>query len=81
MNLELGMTAIDRITGFEGVVVGSAQYISGCNQLLLSPAVDEKGAFRESHWFDEQRCERVGTDRVILDNGEGPGFDKAAPKI
>jgi hypothetical protein len=78
---KLGTTLKDRITSFEGVAIGRCEYISGCNQVLLAPPVDEKGAFRESHWFDEQRCDRVGDDVVTLDNGATPGFDKAAPKI
>ena len=77
--IELGMTARDTITGFEGVVTGRVEYISGCNQLLLVPKVDEKGAARDAQWFDEQRCARVGTDRIVLDNGTTPGADMAAP--
>lgn len=80
-HLELGIRGKDKITGFEGTVVAFAQYISGCSQVLLAPPVDEKGAHRESHWFDEQRVERVGDDQIKLDNGNTPGPDKSAPKI
>ena len=77
---KLGMTLKDRITGFAGVVTGRCEYISGCNQVLLVPPVDEKGDHREPHWFDEQRCERVGASLLTLDNGESPGCDIPAPK-
>jgi hypothetical protein len=76
----LGTTQRDKITSFQGVVVGFCQYISGCNQALLSPGVDEKGAHRESQWFDIQRLEQVGSNVIHLDNGATPGFDRAAPK-
>lgn len=76
----LGTTQRDKITGFSGVVAGFCQYISGCNQALLVPKVDEKGDFKEPHWFDVQRLEQVGTEVITLDNGATPGFDKAAPK-
>lgn len=76
----LGTTQRDKITGFQGVVTGYCEYISGCNQALLIPKLDEKGAYQESHWFDVQRLERVGTDMLTLDNGKTPGFDRAAPK-
>ncbi len=79
--LKLGVTARDKITGFEGVTVAVAHYISGCSQVLLAPRVDEKGGYRESHWFDEQRCTTVGPEVIKLDNGNTPGADKAAPKI
>lgn len=80
MTTMLGTTQRDKITGFQGVVTGYCEYISGCNQALLVPAVGEKGEFKEPHWFDVQRLERVGVEVVILDNGKTPGFDKAAPK-
>lgn len=76
----IGTTQRDRITGFEGLVTGYCTYISGCNQALLVPKVGEKGEFKESHWFDVQRLEQVGTDVLTLDNGATPGLDKAAPK-
>lgn len=78
--MKLGITARDTITGFEGVVTATAQYISGCNQVLLVPKVDDKGAFVESHWFDEQRCSQMGEEIVVLENEETPGPDKEAPK-
>jgi hypothetical protein len=79
-NSILGTTQRDQITGFSGVVTAFAEYISGCNQALLVPKVNEKGEYKESQWFDVQRLERVGTDKVVLDNGRTPGFDRAAPK-
>jgi hypothetical protein len=76
----LGTTQRDKITGFQGVVTGYCEYISGCNQALLIPQVDEKGAHREGHWFDVQRLERVGVEVLKLDNGATPGCDMPAPK-
>lgn len=77
----LGMTAIDKITGFKGVAIGRADYISGCSQILLVPKVDEKGERRTGEWFDIQRLEQEeGTDVVALDNGSTPGCDIAAPQ-
>lgn len=80
MNIQLGATYRDRITKFAGVAVGHTNYISGCSQVLLVPGLDEKGQPAESHWFDEQRLERVGDDAIVLENGEAPGCDKPAPK-
>ncbi|TIL34283.1 hypothetical protein [Mesorhizobium sp.] len=80
MKVQLGMRVRDVITGFEGRVTGRAEYITGCNQVLASPTVGEKGEHRDGHWFDEQRAEILDNGEAItLDNGATPGCDKPAP--
>jgi len=77
--VQLGDTVRDRITGFEGVVTGRVEYITGCNQLLVSPRVKD-GAKQDACWFDEQRCEvDVSAERIVLDNSKTPGADMPAP--
>lgn len=76
----LGTTQQDRITGFIGVATGYVQYISGCNQVLLVPKITADGKLPESHWYDVQRLEQVGTDQIVLNNAASPGFDKEPPK-
>lgn len=78
--IELGSKVKDRITGFEGIVTGRCEYISGCNQALVAPPVDKEGKHRDSQWYDEQRLV-VDTSAVliVLDNGDTPGFDVQAP--
>jgi hypothetical protein len=76
----LGWNVKDKITGFSGRVLGYVRYLTGCNQCLVSPPVDEKGAFQEPHWFDEQRLERIDDSVLTLDNGATPGCDIPAPK-
>lgn len=79
--IELGSKVKDSITGFVGVVTARAEYLSGCHQLLVQPPTDDKGEYKEPHWFDEQR---VLVDRqtapIKLDNGATPGFGTPAPK-
>lgn len=76
----LGMNVRDQITGFRGRTCGRAEYLSGCTQLLVVPEVDEKGAFRDGHWFDEQRLIRTDQSVLTLDNGDTPGCDQPAPQ-
>lgn len=79
--MELGITVQDRITGFRGIVTGFVQYLSGCNQALVVPAVAPDGALRDSQWFDVQRLVPDTTVApLVLDNSETPGFDAPAPK-
>ena len=61
--MKLGQKGRDAITGFEGVIVGKVEYLTGCNQVLLvAPAKEGKGG--ESHWFDDSRIEV--TDRSVI---------------
>ena len=39
MHESIGKSFTDSITGFKGVCTGRIEYISGCNQLLLTPKV------------------------------------------
>ncbi len=75
----MGRKVEDTITGFAGIVVGYVRYISGCNQALVAPGVDDKGNARKGEWFDEQRLRIVGDTRIVLDNASGPGGDQLPP--
>jgi hypothetical protein len=77
--MKLGTIAQDKITGFEGRVTGHCDYISGCNQSLLQPAIDKDGKFQEAHWFDDQRLVLLDAEPLRLDNSKTPGPDKPAP--
>lgn len=52
--IELGYEVKDKITGFKGTVTGRAQYVTGCDQYLVTPK--SKGVtFADSSWIDEGR--------------------------
>ena len=78
--VNLGVMAMDKITGFKGRVTGFVVYISGCNQALLTPSVGKDGKMVESMWVDEQRLEITDAKVLILDNSKTPGADLPAPK-
>lgn len=78
--ITFGIKVRDKITGFEGIVTGYVEYITGCNQALLAPRVDGSGALREPHWFDEQRLEVLDDTPIEIDNGDYRGCDLPAPK-
>jgi len=75
----LGSTGRDRVTGFQGVITGHARYLTGCSQLLLAPPAKD-GAYVDGQWFDEQRVVITDAAPVVLDNGQTPGCNRAAPK-
>ncbi len=70
----MGCRARDTITGFTGIVTGMAQYITGCDQVLLKPKVDEKGADVNGCWYDDGRLEYVDKGVKLKDvQGDKPG--------
>lgn len=79
--MQLGDTVRDVITNFTGVVTGIVEYISGCNQALVTPRLKNDGSREEGCWFDLQRLVVDTTHaRVELDNGKTPGADMAPPR-
>ena len=71
----LGKKAKDKVTGLEGIITGRANYIYGCDQLLLMPtSTDGKAA--EGAWFDVGRVEVIGEgispESVRADKPGGP---------
>ena len=76
----LGVTVKDTITGYKGVITGRADYITGCNQYLITPKSD-KGSMPESHWFDENRLKSCGLGIIKIKIGPEPGgpVQNAAP--
>ena len=77
-----GKTGKDVITGFEGVITGAVSYISGCDQFLITPKVDEKGAHRDGKWYDTSRIEIQDAETIVLPAEKvkaAPGPNTAAP--
>ena len=69
----LGKQARDKITGFEGVIIGKIVYLFGCSQYGISPkSID--GKLNETCWFDVGRIELIG-DGISADSvaGDKPG--------
>lgn len=79
MNLQLGVTAIDKITGFRGIVTGLVSYLTGCNQALLTPKAKEPNEFPSGQWLDVQRLEVQDEPVIVIDNGDNNGPDLAPP--
>ena len=70
---KLGAKYKDKITGFEGIATGMVRYITGCDQVLLSPPA-KSGTKPDAEWFDKNRVNQVGT-KVIHINTAGDGLD------
>lgn len=56
----LGDVARDRITGFEGVVIARAEWLTNCVRLTLQPkGLKEDGSTKTCESFDEPSLELV----------------------
>jgi len=56
--VHLGDFARDRLTGFEGVVIGVTQWLNACRHIGIKPeGLDKDGKPRETQWFDEPQVE------------------------
>jgi len=82
---EYGATCRDNITGFTGIIVGKASYITGCDQYLLQPECEEgkTGTKQTGEWFDDGRLEVLACGHAVresINDNTGPGADIEAPK-
>lgn len=57
---KLGLEAVDKITGFKGIIGWRVEYITGCDQYGLTPKVNDKGETQKSEQVDENRIEIIG---------------------
>ena len=71
MSIELGDTAKDIVTGYEGVVTSHAQYLTGCDQYAIQP-VAKGGTWSEGKWFDGNRLKVVKKGAVKIAKSEDP---------
>jgi hypothetical protein len=76
--IELGQKAQDKITGFEGIITGRAQYLYGCDQYCIVPPAKD-GKISESQWFDEGHIQVLGRgilpEEVRVEKPGGPNRD------
>jgi len=78
--IQLGSRAKDMITGFKGIVLGRAEYLTGCNQVLIVPeGLDKDGRRQDGEWLDEQRVKQLAGKPLVLQNGAHPGLDERLP--
>jgi hypothetical protein len=66
--VNLGDKARDRVTGFEGIVTGYHEWITGCDTVTLTPPVDKDGKERESKGsYDVNRVEVIKAGAVKIE--------------
>lgn len=66
----LGHKAVDRVTGFEGVISSACFDLCGCVQVALTPTAVGKDEAKHGNWFDVSRVKIEG-EKVMA----APDFD------
>ena len=58
-----GSTVVEKVTGFEGIITGTAFYLTGCSQYCVV-GKSKDNAEAPSLWFDEGRLELKYKDTI-----------------
>ncbi len=61
----LGLPAMDKVTGFRGIVSSISFDLYGCVQGIITSRVGQDGKYGESRWFDINRLKIVGKEPVM----------------
>ena len=81
---ELGILAKEKIAGFEGVITGRAEYLTGCRKYAIQPQkLTKDGKTTDWEWVDESMVEVVKGKGFKKDpSGDEPGgpMKHLAPK-
>ena len=80
----IGHYGKDAITGFHGRITGVASYITGCDQVCLTPSMKDDGKIEDGRWYDVNRIDLVLEKGHISlpggsDNGAPSGGGEQAP--
>ena len=79
--IKLGSEVCDKITGFKGIAIGIATYITGCDQYLVQPPCEKTSKKPDGCWVDEGRLDVIEAE-VVMDKdvqGDEDGADIHAP--
>ena len=73
--IELGNCVKDVITGFEGIATSRVEYLTGCEQIGVTPIIKD-GKVQNTEYFDTSRLEYVHEGITLpIDNPGGPNRD------
>ncbi len=61
----LGLKAVDKVTGYKGVITSISFDLYGCIQAVLTPKINNDGGLNGGKWFDIPRLEIVSKKAVM----------------
>lgn len=66
-NEHIGKRATDVLTGFNGIITGFCQHITGCDQYYVRPKGEDPGKFPDGAWLDANRLKLSTDPKVVLE--------------
>ncbi len=79
IEIELGRTYMDIVTGFVGIAVSRTTYISGCDSVALSPKINKDGETGEINAFDITRLKQKVNKKIEVPVLNTPGGNPTLP--
>lgn len=72
VNLSLGCTAKDRISGFSGIVIAITEWLNGCQRITLAPqSISADGKLLDNQTFDAEQVEVVTLTEFVSTKPHG----------
>jgi hypothetical protein len=62
----LGLKAVDKVTGFSGIITTVSFDLYGCIQVIVTPPVNASGDVTNGAWFDVTRLD-IDYDSRVMD--------------
>lgn len=59
-----GDEVIEKVTGFQGVITGTAFYLTGCTSHLVTAKMSDIGKEPVALWYDEGRLSFIRKEKV-----------------
>lgn len=77
-----GKKAKDKITGFEGIIIGKIQYLTGCDQYGIAPEAKD-GKVNDTNWFDTGRVVITGDGVTVPEvaSAKNGGINRDCPRF
>lgn len=75
----IGDEVEDTVTGFTGVAMARAEYLTGCHQVYVLPRSDAANELKDGNWFDIERI-RVLTKGKVVVKARPSGADLPKPQ-
>lgn len=69
--VRIGDRVRDRVGGFEGIVTGMSQWITGCDRASVQ-APSKDGKLGESYWIDVHTLDVLEAGAVVVEPPKGP---------
>lgn len=79
MEIKLGVEAVDRVSGFKGIITSRIEYLNGCVQFAITPKVDKDNKREDGVWFDVGQIEVVGPGLTVKPKKTGGPTPRNTP--